>query len=261
MFTIRNVLVRNSIIVLSSLSLLGCGYDSSSSSAKVDHAPEPVTKRIMPLGDSITWDWHFDDTRTDAKRSGYRNYLWYKLENVGYSAEFVGSRTTGGAIEPYFDGDNEGHKGWTSHQIANHVYNYLKLNPSDVVLLYIGTNDESTSVGGVEKILDEIDRFEGDSGTQVQVVLALIMSNVINPKVISMYNNNLNAMAKSRIDNGDDVLIVNMENGAGIVYNGPNRDFRDGVHPNDCGYEKMANIWFTALTGEASPGITYANCN
>ncbi len=255
-------------ILLSTLFFLGCdGYDGydSSSSTRIDYdpvpEPEPVIKRIMSLGDSITWDWYFDDSRTDAQRSGYRNYLWYKLENAGYSADFTGSRTTGWAIEPPFDGDNEGHAGWTSHRMANHIYNYLQLNPSDIVLLYIGTNDSSTSVTGVEGILDEIDRYEGDSGTQIQVIVALIMSDSINPEEIAIFNDNLAVMAQSRIDNGDDILLVDMEYGAGLTYNGANRDFVDGVHPNDCGYEKMANVWFSALTGEASPGITYANCN
>ncbi len=49
----------------------------------------------MPLGDSITWDWHYSDYRTDAERSGYRNYLWYLLQNEEYDVDFVGSRNNG----------------------------------------------------------------------------------------------------------------------------------------------------------------------
>jgi len=118
-----------------------------------------------------------------------------------------------------------------------------------------------TSTLGVERILNEIDRFENDSGVHVQVILALIMSDDISPDVIAVYNHNLNAMAQGRIANGDDIVVVDMEYGAGLTYNGPNNDFVDGVHPDDCGYEKMANVWFTAITGMPSPGITYANCN
>ena len=49
-----------------------------------------------------------------------------------------------------------------------------------------------------------------------------------------------------------------MEHDAGFDYGS---DLRDGTHPDDCGYEKMANVWFSALTGKGSPGLKYANCS
>jgi len=235
----------------------GCGGGSSSQSAPSEPVA-PKTIKIMPLGDSITWDWYFYDSRTDAERSGYRNYLWYKLKTAGVNIDFVGSRTTGGAIVPSFDGDNEGHIGYTSFEIADNVYGYLNAKPADIVLLQIGTNDTSISTAGVEKILDEINRFEADSKTHIQVIFALIPSNGEDPQRVSLFNAKLNEVAQSRIGNGDDILVVDMENGAGFNYN---RDFIDLVHPNDCGYEKMANVWFVAVTGLASPGITHAACN
>ena len=53
------------------------------------------------------------------------------------------------------------------------------------------------------------------------------------------------------------IKIMDMENGAGIDYRD---DIKDGTHPNNCGYEKMANVWFKALTGKGSPGLKYAHC-
>jgi len=213
--------------------------------------------RIMPLGDSITWDFYFGEDRTDAERSGYRNYLWYKLANIEYEADFVGSRSTGEAIEPYFDGDNEGHTGWTSYEIAENVYHFLEMNPADIILLHIGTNDFDSSPAGVEHILDEIDRFEGDNNLHITVILARVIMLPSNASQITQFNNNVEAMAQTRIENGDDIQVVDMENSAGLDYQ---KDLIDGVHPNDCGYEKMANIWFSALTNQQSPGITYADC-
>ncbi len=259
-------------IIVSVLFILGCGggatsrvvdsniSDNNSSDNNSSENNNSQVYKIMPLGDSITWDWNFDDTRTDAERSGYRNYLWYKLEDVGFATDFVGSRTTGGAIEPYFDGDNEGHEGWTSHKMADHIYGYLHANAPDIILLYIGTNDMGTSVSGVEDILNEIERFKNESGIDILVILALILSDAINPGIISEFNMNLNAMAQDRIANGDNIVVVDMEHDANITYNGPNNDFVDGVHPNDCGYEKMANVWFTVLTELESPGINYSDC-
>lgn len=214
--------------------------------------------RIMPLGDSITWDAYHTDNRSNSERSSYRNYLWYKLKDIEYSANFVGSQSGGGKVEPYFDGDNEGHHGWSSYEIAESVYHFLAMNPPDVILLHIGTNDWDSSPDGVEHILDEIDRFENDNDMHIGVILARIINR--NPKMslLSDFNRNIDAMAHNRIHNGDDIKIVNMENGAGIDYRA---DIADGTHPNDCGYEKMANVWFSALTGKGSPGLKYANCD
>ena len=48
--------------------------------------------RIMPLGDSITYDNHEGDTRPEGLRTGYRQPLWLKLtQEGGYNVDFVGS--------------------------------------------------------------------------------------------------------------------------------------------------------------------------
>jgi hypothetical protein len=216
-----------------------------------------ATTRVMPLGNSITYDEYHEDDRPVSMKSGYRNYLWYKLRDVGYDADFVGSRYTGSDIVPSFDGDNEGHPGWTSYQIAEHVYHYLEDYAPNVVLLHIGTNDWSTSISGVEQILDEIDRYENDNGVTVEVILAKIINRSSYSSIIGSFNANLEAMAYRRIDAGDAIELVDMEYGADIDYD---RDIADGTHPNNCGYEKMANLWFAALTGEGSPGLRYAQC-
>ena len=49
------------------------------------------------------------------------------------------------------------------------------------------------------------------------------------------YNRRLGTMAQRRIDRGDDLMVVNMESGAGLNYS---RDLVDGIHPTNCGYEK-----------------------
>jgi|GEM_PF-1372875 len=214
--------------------------------------------RIMPLGDSITCDTYHVDDRPKSKKSGYRNYLWYKLRDISYSGNFIGSVTTGSAIKPSFDGDNEGHPGWTSYEITESVYHFLAMNPPDVILLHIGTNDWDRSPDGVEQILDEIDRFENDNGMNIKVILARIINRSHHSSLISDFNDNIGQMARQRMNNGDNIKIIDMENGAGLDYRS---DLSDGTHPNDCGYEKMANVWFKALTGKASPGLKYANCD
>lgn len=211
--------------------------------------------RIMPLGDSITFDWHYGDIRTDAERSGYRNFLWYKLGSAGFEVDFVGSLKSGGAVQPSYDGDNEGHIGWTSHEIAENVYFWISANPPNIILLHVGTNDISSDSRGIESILSEVDRFEKDNNKSIKVILARIIQ--MNPEdpIISRFNSNISVMADARIANGDNIAVIDMERGAGIDY--AVEMLSDGIHPNSCGYEKMANVWFSALTAKASPGLQY----
>ncbi len=215
-------------------------------------------EKIMPLGDSITWDWHYNDYRTDAERSGYRSHLWWKLSNIDYKTDFVGSRKNGGAVSPNFDGDNEGYAGWTSYQIAENIYHFIEMNPPDIILLHIGTNDSlyypSTSTAGVESILDEIDRFERNKKIHIKVILARIILLPSDSAWMTQFNDSIEAMAHNRISDGDDIVIVDMEQGAGLNYS---KDLIDGIHPTNCGYEKMANVWYGALTGLKSPGLKF----
>ena len=204
--------------------------------------------RIMPIGDSLTYDDsyadHRDHTRPAGQRHGYRNYLWYKLEEAGYSVDFVGSRNAGADIIPPFDPDNEGYPGYTSEQIADIVYEKLVLSKPNIVLLYIGANDWDEDVSGVNRILDEIDRFEQHNAYHVKVILARIANRREYYEWMTNFNRNLQRLADNRIANGDDIVVVDLEYGAGINYPG---DFQDPTHPNDVGYAKIADVWFRAL--------------
>ena len=205
------------------------------------------TVRILPLGDSITYDDSYADhpnARPASLRHGYRNYLWYELTDMHYDVNFVGTRSAGNAIVPSFDPHNDGYPGATSHNIAGIVYNRLTRTSPDIILLYIGANDWSDSVGGVDDILDEIDRYEGDYGHHVKVILARIANRQKHYKWMTNFNRNLQALASSRIANGDDIYVVDMEYGADIDYA---RDFQDPTHPNNTGYEKIAGVWFQEL--------------
>ncbi|GJL66081.1 MAG: hypothetical protein NPIRA05_10520 [Nitrospirales bacterium] len=62
--------------------------------------------------------------------------------------------------------------------------------------------------------------------------------------IYTHYNAQLVAMAESRIAKGDKLLIVDMENGAGIDYHlqDVGGDFLDVFHLSKSGYIKMANV-------------------
>ncbi|MCP4423252.1 MAG: hypothetical protein GY803_02040, partial [Chloroflexi bacterium] len=209
----------------------------------------PVT--IMPLGDSITRGYGSGDQPENYPYNvAYRRPLYLSLVAGDYYFNFVGGLRNGqpssGAT---FDYDHEGNGGKTDDWVANRVFDFLTAHPAEVVLLHIGTNGLHSSATDVENILDEIDRFN----TSITVVLARITDwNPINPTVTA-FNNNVEAMALARIDNGDKIVLVDQQN----ALNYP-ADLYDALHPNETGYGKMAGEWLTGL-GSFLPTCTDVN--
>jgi len=201
--------------------------------------------RIMPLGDSIT-----EGVYGSSLNIGYRRPLYLSLTAAGCDVNFVGGMAAG--IPTDFDRDHEGHSGWRADQIRDNVYDWLNNNPADIVLLHIGTNDitgGNEDVAEVNDILNEIDEYSQD----ITVVLAariILRNDTKNPQTIA-FNDAVEAMAAERITNGDDIIIVDMEDA--LTY--PD-DLADAVHPNDSGYNKMADVWYDALIDYFTPVIT-----
>jgi lysophospholipase L1-like esterase len=196
----------------------------------------------MPLGDSITFDWHYSDSRNDTQRHGYRNHLWHKLKNAKHAVDFVGTLHNGSAVRPSFDGHHQGYTGYTTHQIASLVYSKLQATSPDIILLHIGTNDsmsyDSSDMTGLEKILDKIDLYEKNYHKNITVILARIIPLPKAGSWVTNFNSALDSMVARRVGNGDDIIKVNMNTINSLI---------DGIHPTNSGYSQMASIWFNAL--------------
>ena len=229
--------------------------------AIITASPVYATIQIMPLGDSITEGVSSGVVPDDPDYYiSYRKTLHNLLVGAGYDEIFVGSQNNGSAV--FADSKHEGHQGYTTAQIINDgggggggIYNWLDLNPADVILLHIGTNDISGSVdpsvitSNVSQILDDIDQWASDNGVHITVILALIINQqdyaCSNTSATSTYNDDLNAMAQARIALGDRIEIVDMECGANIDYRmEPAGDMYGQLHPYYTGYDKMAQVWF-----------------
>jgi hypothetical protein len=198
--------------------------------------------RIMPLGDSIT-KGSSSGVSLESEMISYRKTLWNTLAAASYQVDFVGSLTNGQAYDG-FDAHHEGWGGYTKAQVRDKVEDWLTANPADVVLLHIGTNAASTSIDEIDQLLNNIDAYNEN----ITVVLARII-NRINPNATTTtFNNNLATLAVNRIAQGDKIILVDMENGAGIVYaQQPTGDMYSNLHPYHTGYDKMAAVWFDAL--------------
>jgi len=248
--------------------------------------------RIMPLGDSITEGnfaiSDYNDVNISPYTSGfiqendqiaYRGNLWSLLVNAGYNfsktgtdgdIDFVGNRSKGSNYDTNFDPDHQGVSGITSYEIRNSISSWLDENPADIVLFHIGTNDPgkyipigsysdinqsaNTSINNIKATLDTI--FSKNSNTKV--FLAKIIKNsraeTWGAWLTSDFNNKLEEMVINHV-NYDSIKIVDMQNGAGLVYNPAGVDMLPhhaddnlpDYHPDADGFSKIAQTWFDEL--------------
>ena len=224
--------------------------------------------KIMPLGNSITFDSNVSDLTTPrlaGERIAYRYKLYQLLIQEGYTFDFVGNRNAGFFHFP--DGDNAGFPGIetsgllelirTGYNDVEKKYeispgNYLAKYKPDIILLHIGTNglqdntDAENFKNDVNEILNEVDAIESTYSMEIPVFLAKIINRSTYHSPTHTYNDKLGLLAANR--SGDILKVVDMENGAGIDYDlEPNGDMADTWHPGNSGYEKMAQEWFEAM--------------
>ena len=200
-----------------------------------------ATDRIMPLGDSIT-----RGVAGSSNGAGYRRSLYLSLTGAGHDIDFVGSSSDGTPTD--FDKDHEGHDGWHADQIRDNVNGWLTSTPADTVLLHIGTNDISGGQGAlgiaaeIDQILDNIDTYEIANSVAITVILAKIIDRYDHGDTTEELNSEIQSLYNTRTAAGDELILVDMFNA--LDYS---TDLPDGIHPNDAGYVKMANVWFNAF--------------
>ena len=235
--------------------------------------------RVMPLGNSITrgvicqsGDVYNCDMNEDAVAVGYRERLHLRLDEAGYNTNFIGANSDGYAVMN--DPEHSGFVGLRDDEIADiletgHTSSvgyvtpgpYLQSYPAHIILLHIGTNDvyeRNYDASDITRILDEVDDFESSSGQPVVVFIARIISeqNFVcrSHAGTVLYNNDLTSIVQQRINNGDHIVLVDMECEAGLDYS---TDMADQLHPNQTGYDKMGEYWFEVIDSyNAAPAIS-----
>ncbi|KAJ2996356.1 hypothetical protein NUW58_g992 [Xylaria curta] len=198
-----------------------------------------VTLRYMPFGDSIT------------EIICWRAMVWEKLQSTEFaSVNWVGSgRTENNCGNSRYDRDNEGHSGFLAINIANNkqLVGWLQKNPADVITMHLGTNDIVQQNKPVDQIITAFTTLIGvmrASNPRMKIIVAQII-----PMGLGSYNTaiqNLNkaipAWAQGLNKTDSPIWVVDQYTG----FSGSS-DLRDGVHPNQSGDTKMANIWYPAL--------------
>ncbi|MFF1823620.1 FG-GAP-like repeat-containing protein [Kribbella sp. NPDC058245] len=195
--------------------------------------------RALPAGDSITYGIG------SSTESSYRADLMDQLH--GNTVDYVGSQRSGQLSDP----DNEGHPGAVISEISGSALGTLSSSRPNVVLLHAGTNDLNKPVdpdnapGRLAKLIDDLTAAAPQ--TPVLVSTLVPASNPTTQARIEDYNSHVTEIVNDRREAGKRVVEVDM--GALTT-----ADLRDGLHPNDAGYEKMADAFYAGLTIANSRG-------
>ncbi|HSS95664.1 MAG TPA: GDSL-type esterase/lipase family protein [Terriglobales bacterium] len=216
---------------------------------------------ILPLGDSIT-------DGLGGTGGGYRARLFLLLNNAGDLFRLVGSSTTNSTATLSANGQNhhEGHSGYRIDQIEGNLTGFVSSAPEadssngghwldggnglgrtpifpDLILLHIGTNDASQG------------RTAAQMQTSLDSLLTKIKTNRPNAQVI------VTSLIPRTDDSGLEAIQMAYNSAIPQIVGakGPNfhfldmhsvitaADLIDGQHPNQGGYDKMANAWSSAL--------------
>jgi len=238
--------------------------------------PGPPTRAaILPLGDSITYG--------AGGVGGYRDQLFDSLTLAGRTFEFIGS--AGGnpsvPLTAASQVNHEGHSGYRIDHIANNLggsdgtggnnggFWFNRGVQPDVLLLHIGTNDiwqrynpgargksrEKTFLANLKNRLDSL----VNQMTLARPNAHLLVAGIIPMNVTSggrllnddvkAYNSYIqNTLVPEYQNLSRHVSFVNQYQNF-VNSNGTIKTalLPDGVHPNQTGYDLMADTWFAAI--------------
>lgn len=261
------------VFFLFTLLTVSCTETQDSEDEIIGPVKEPVTLKILPLGNSIT--------QGGELHPSYRYELWKMLVDNGMDFEFVGSLDTnwyrnapdteqGADVaspvmgETYkgqtFTNKHEGHWGWNTMELLNGKENptaykrdkgklndWLKGYTPDVVLMHLGTNDLIYNKGinkTIERIELIVNQLRADN-KEVAILLAKITpipSTYAPVDSTKKFNSLIPALATKLSTPTSPVIVVDINSG----YN-PDTHTYDGLHPNQAGEKIIAKRWFDVI--------------
>ena len=219
---------------------------SSSSTAPAGAGPpESVSlPKIMPVGDSITLGFG------DPNLFGYRDHL---LSLLGLGAYALVGTYQSPVSDPVFDVDHEGVGANRTDQVKARIAAALSVQmpkpnpPGSRILLHIGTNDMkqlisvSTAVGNVTNTINIINNYDPSIAIHVALIIPSQTASV--DSVITNYNSALAAQLAAMQASKSNLYTVDMNAAFKQDPNWSADYFVDNFHPNDVGYQVMAEEW------------------
>lgn len=208
-----------------------------------------IALRILPIGDSITAGFKSSDN------NGYRQRLERSLNTAGNYVQYVGSQRTG---DNNTDNEQEGFGGLRISQIAARAEadGVLYEHPN-VVLLMAGTNDmnqappQESYEGAPNRLADLIDDVVCECPDAV-ILVAKIVDEASCQDRINTFNSAIPGLVTTYRSKGYKIRVADQSN-VGGAYLAP-----DGVHPNDDGYQLIAENFFLTLKDTPASWFTPA---
>ena len=163
------------------------------------------------------------------------------------------------------DRDHEGHGGFTVNQINSSVAAWIQASPSDVILLWIGTNDfisgqtPSVTLNRLGVLLDTIHAARPSAKLVLATQPGVTPNNTfsVNPQDIVTYNQGMPALVNARAAAGWNIELLDLYTLAGLIKTSGSPDYAsDGLHFSLTGYSKIANVWFSVLDPAVSSDTT-----
>lgn len=211
--------------------------------------PASGSCKIMPFGDSITQGYNV--------AGGYRAPLFHLALQAKHDITFVGSASDYSV--PMVDGmtfpkNHEGHGGYTiegNNGIAQFVGTSIPNYKPNIITLMIGTNDingnnnVADAPNRLGKLLDSINARDAN----ILVILAQIVPTASDGtnNAVKTYNAAMPNLVSTRVAKGQHIVLVDMYTAFTKQANYKQSLLGDNLHPNQTGYNLMADVWFEAL--------------
>ncbi|MCA9732306.1 T9SS type A sorting domain-containing protein [candidate division KSB1 bacterium] len=223
------------------------------------------TYNIWPLGNSIT------EGEGSTNYNGYRKPLYYDLkdyvnqQNEGVDINFVGTLSNG----DFGDAEHDGWAGKKADFIRSNAQSWLNTlvaqnDTPDFVLFHIGTNDISSNraassiVNDIDVALDIIWNY----GINIKVFLCGIIPRLDgkNSQTTDLNDDIWTLVDRRRNQEGKAIFYVDQYNQF-VNHNNWETDYMvnngtDYLHPNNTGYDAMANRFFGVVAQYLVPGTT-----
>ncbi|KAK8108347.1 uncharacterized protein PG998_010360 [Apiospora kogelbergensis] len=205
--------------------------------------PRPVKLRILSLGASIVWG------QGSSSGNGFRKPLRDQLRYKGWDVNMVGSRSNGNMV----DNNVEANPGDVISQVHERSRNSYQYKPN-VVLINAGTNDANANNGRGLDLDNAGVRMESlirdlwaapDMSNSLIVLSTVLPTTTAGASSAQVINSQYRQLVQRLNGDGRPILLADMD----FV---STDDLVDGVHPNDYGFVKMANIWWLAIERAAS---------
>ena len=197
---------------------------------------------VLPMGDSITnGDW---------AEGGYRTKLYTDIAGSGAPVTFIGNSTNNPSATLTAAGQthHEGHSGWRIDQLDANLSSWLSTiaNP-DYILLLIGTNDfwQGNDISNAIHRLDTLITHIVAARPNAQLLVSNLTLRTDNAtwesQIETLFNPFVPGIVANHAALGQNVSFVDMHSVITAL------DLIDQLHPNQTGYDKMADAWFAAM--------------